>query len=44
MDINVASVHEKKKLLKCDVCDYSCNHKGNMRQHVLLVHEANEAI
>ena len=32
-------VHEKKKPFKCDICDYSCSQKGNMKKHAESVHE-----
>ena len=28
------SVHERIKLLKCDICDYSYSQKSNMNTHV----------
>ena len=34
----VLSVHEKKRSLKCEVCDYSCSQKGDMKKHV-SIHE-----
>ena len=34
-----ASVHERKKPLKCEFCDYSCLLLNILQQHVALVHE-----
>ena len=36
---HVAFVHEGKKLITCDFCDYTCSQKGNLNQHVASVHE-----
>ena len=34
-----SAIHEGKKPFKCDICDYRCSRKGNMKTHVALVHE-----
>ena len=31
-------IHEGKKPFRCDICDYSCSQKGNMKTHVASVH------
>ena len=36
---HVASVHEKKKPFKCDICGYSCSQKSSMNIHVESVHK-----
>ena len=38
---HVVSVHEGKKPFKCDICDFSCSLRHNMKRHVALVHEEN---
>ena len=40
-DLNkhVASVHKGKKPFKCDICDYSCSQKQQMKQHVEKKHD-----
>ena len=35
----IASVHEGKKPFKCEICDFRCNQKAKMTQHVLSVHQ-----
>ena len=35
----MASIHEKKKSFKCEICDYSCSPKGHMKEHVAAIHE-----
>ena len=35
---NLKSVNEGKKI-KCDICDYKCSQKGNMKTHISMVHE-----
>ena len=32
-------IHEGKKPFRCDICDYSCSQKSNMKTHVASVHE-----
>ena len=39
LDKHILKVHEKKKLFKCDNCDYSCYRKSTMNNHILSVHE-----
>ena len=36
---HIASVHEGKKTFKCEFCDFSSFQKGNVNQHVAVVHE-----
>ena len=36
---HVDIVHEKKKSFKCELCDYNCGQKGDMKKHVAIVHE-----
>ena len=37
---HVESVHEARKLFKCDICDYySCSQKGSLKLHVESVHK-----
>ena len=43
MNKHVASVHVVKKPFKCDICDYRCSLKGNMKSHVSTVHEGKKA-
>ena len=38
MKTHVASVHERKKPFKCDICDYSFSLKNTMKRHVMTVH------
>ena len=33
-NIHVISVHEKKKLFKCEMRYISCSHQGNLRRHL----------
>ena len=40
---HVASIHEGKKPFKCDICDHSCSHKGNMKTHVASVHKVKKS-
>ena len=37
--LHVVSVHEGKKPFRCNICDYSCSQKSNMKSHVTYVHE-----
>ena len=39
MKKHIAPIHEGKKTFKCEICDYSCYQKGQMKQHVLSVYE-----
>ena len=39
MKIHIASVHEKKKPHKCDICDAMFSTIANLRKHVSAVHE-----
>ena len=39
MTIHITSVHEGKKPLKCDICDYCCSPKSHMNRHIASVHE-----
>ena len=32
-------IHEGKKPLKCDICDYQCSRKDYMKRHVASLHE-----
>ena len=41
MTNHIASVHEKRKLFKCSICDYKCSLKGNLTRHIKSVHEDN---
>ena len=34
-----ALVHEKEKLFKCDICDYSCSERSTLNIHVASFHE-----
>ena len=34
MKRHVESVHEGKKPFKCELCDYTCAEKGNLKVHV----------
>ena len=36
---NIKSVHEKKKSIKCPICDYCYSAIGSLKQHIKLVHE-----
>ena len=36
---HIVSVHEGKKLFKCEICDYTCSQKKEMKKHIGLVHE-----
>ena len=36
---HVSTTHEKKKPFKCDICDYICSQKSDMKRHVKSVHE-----
>ena len=39
MKRHIDLVHEnKKKPFKCEICDYSCTLKGNMKIHIESVH------
>ena len=38
-DIGI-SAHEVKKPFKCEVCDYSYSQKGELKKHVVPVHES----
>ena len=38
---HITAVHEEKKPIKCNYCDYSCSHKSNMNQHISRIHEGN---
>ena len=38
MKTHIALDHEEKKALKCDVCDYFCSRKQQMKQHVANKH------
>ena len=42
MNQHVATVHEGKKPFKCDICNFSCSQKSNMKKHVAAVHEGNK--
>ena len=42
MNKHVASVHERKKPFKCEICDYSCAQKRSLNIHVAAVHEGNK--
>ena len=35
-------VHEKNKPFKCDIWDYSCFQKGDMKKHVASVYEGDK--
>ena len=39
MKTHFASVHEEKKPINCDICDYSCSQKRILNKHVAPVHE-----
>ena len=39
MTKHVSSVHEGKKPFNCDICDFSCSQKSNMKIHIESVHE-----
>ena len=39
MKKHVASVHEKNKPFKCEVCNYSCALKRNLQAHTKAVHD-----
>ena len=39
---HVASVHEGKKPLKCDSCDYKSFPKTDLNRHIVSVHEGNK--
>ena len=32
-------IHEGKKPFNCDICNYRCSQKGDMKTHVASVHE-----
>ena len=33
------SVYENRKALKCEICDYSCSQKADMKKNMVSVHE-----
>ena len=39
MNRHVASVHERKKPFKCEICDFSASQKSVKDLHVAAVHE-----
>ena len=39
MKKHIESVHERKKPLKCDICDYSFSQKQDTNKHVASVYE-----
>ena len=39
MILHVAAIHEKKKSLKCNYCDYDTAMKYEMKDHVASVHK-----
>ena len=39
MNRHVSSVHEGKKPFKCDICDYTCSLKQQMKTHVVKKHK-----
>ena len=39
MKTHAASVHEEKKPIKCDICDYSCSVISTLKKLVVSVHE-----
>ena len=38
MKLHVASVHEGKKPIKCDICDYGFYRKSDIKLHAASVH------
>ena len=38
----MASVHDEKKNMKCDFCDYTCFQLGNLKRHVASIHDGNK--
>ena len=38
MSTHVSSVHERKKLFKCQICDQRFSEKGNMTKHMATIH------
>ena len=39
MNRHVASEHEDKRPLKCELCDYRCSFKSNMNKYVTALQE-----
>ena len=39
MNACVKSVHEKKKPFKCDICNFSCYQKRDLKKHIESAHE-----
>jgi uncharacterized Zn-finger protein len=36
---HVASIHERKKLFKCDICEKNFSQRQAMKNHFAIVHE-----
>ena len=39
MKINVERIHESKKDIKCEICDYRFSVKNSLRQHILSIND-----
>ena len=39
----MVSVHEEKKAVQSDICNYSLSQKANLKRHIETVHEGRKS-
>ena len=44
MNKHVSCVYEGKKPFNCDICDFSCSQKSQMKTHIESVHDGKQIL